>query len=126
MSRPHSGGVRSIRPQRVLMSLWLAVTSACAGTVSGEEEPRSLLRDDGAPMQADAPPSVVGQSAASKKSKNKAQASDACSDRALEVEAMFEQRCASCHGPGKSQGGFGDILDRDRLVAQGKIVPRDP
>ncbi len=40
------------------------------------------------------------------------------------AHAVLAARCASCHGKdGSAKGGFGYALDRDRLVARGKVVP---
>ncbi len=46
---------------------------------------------------------------------------DAIADKAL---AVLRTHCGSCHGPGgTSKGGFGYVLDRDRLVARNQVVP---
>jgi len=46
---------------------------------------------------------------------------------AAQAQAVLAKHCASCHGPGgKSKGGFGYILDRERLVARQKVVPGKP
>src|SRR5207248_6335038 len=43
---------------------------------------------------------------------------------AARARAVLCAHCASCHGPaGKPKGGFGHVLDRDRLVAGGQVVP---
>src|SRR4051812_38163386 len=43
------------------------------------------------------------------------------------AQAILTARCASCHGPGgKSRGGFGYVLDRERLVARQKVIPGKP
>jgi hypothetical protein len=39
------------------------------------------------------------------------------------ARAVLQTHCASCHGPDKPKGGFGYVLDRDRLIARDKIVP---
>jgi mono/diheme cytochrome c family protein len=42
-------------------------------------------------------------------------------DKAHEV---LRSRCAGCHGgDGNAKGGFGFVLDRDRLISRGKVVP---
>src|SRR6267143_1446495 len=42
----------------------------------------------------------------------------------LQTKAILQANCASCHGGGKSaKGGFGFVLDRDRLVGRQLIVP---
>ncbi len=46
---------------------------------------------------------------------------------AVKAEAVLRKNCASCHGPGgKSKGGFGYVLDRERLIARQKVVPGKP
>jgi WD40 repeat protein/mono/diheme cytochrome c family protein len=46
---------------------------------------------------------------------------DEVADKAL---AVLRTHCGACHGPGgTSKGGFGYVLDRDRLVARNQIVP---
>jgi mono/diheme cytochrome c family protein len=43
---------------------------------------------------------------------------------AARAQAVLRAHCVSCHGPaGKPKGGFGHVLDRDRLVAGGQVVP---
>jgi mono/diheme cytochrome c family protein len=40
------------------------------------------------------------------------------------ARAVLEARCYRCHGKdGAAKGGFGYVLDRDRLVARAKLVP---
>lgn len=47
-------------------------------------------------------------------------------DLAKRAYATLQAHCTRCHGPaGPAKGGFGYVLDRDRLVARGKIVPGD-
>jgi mono/diheme cytochrome c family protein len=42
-------------------------------------------------------------------------------DKALQV---LRQRCSACHGgDGNAKGGFGFVLDRDRLISRAKVVP---
>jgi WD40 repeat protein/mono/diheme cytochrome c family protein len=51
-------------------------------------------------------------------------AEDALPGRA---QAILRARCYRCHGQeGAAKGGFGYVLDRDRLVARGKVVPGKP
>src|SRR5260370_15375415 len=51
-------------------------------------------------------------------------AEDALAGRA---QAVLKTHCARCHGPdGVTKGGFGYVLDRDRLVARAKVVPGQP
>jgi mono/diheme cytochrome c family protein len=46
---------------------------------------------------------------------------DEVADKAL---AVLRTHCGACHGPGgTSKGGFGYVLDRDRLVARNQVVP---
>jgi mono/diheme cytochrome c family protein len=46
---------------------------------------------------------------------------DELADKAL---AALRTHCGACHGPGgTSKGGFGYVLDRDRLVARNQVVP---
>jgi WD40 repeat protein len=41
-----------------------------------------------------------------------------------EAAAILRSHCGSCHGPGGTgKGGFDYLLDRDRLVARGQVVP---
>ena len=49
----------------------------------------------------------------------------ACADDPwAKAQALLKQHCASCHGfDGAAKGGFGYALDRDRLIARGKVVP---
>ncbi len=43
------------------------------------------------------------------------------------AQTILQTHCAACHaGPGKARGGFGHVLDRDRLVAGGQLVPGRP
>jgi mono/diheme cytochrome c family protein len=45
-------------------------------------------------------------------------------DLAPKAFALLEKHCAACHSPGaKAKGGFGFVLDRDRLVARAVVVP---
>ena len=40
---------------------------------------------------------------------------------------MLQTYCAGCHGGGKAaKGGFGFVLDRDRLVGRQLVVPGKP
>jgi WD40 repeat protein/mono/diheme cytochrome c family protein len=46
---------------------------------------------------------------------------DEVADKAL---AVLRTHCGACHGPGgTAKGGFGYVLDRDRLVARNQVVP---
>jgi WD40 repeat protein len=48
-------------------------------------------------------------------------------DLAIKARAVLEASCHRCHGrDGVAKGGMDFILDRDRLVARGKIVPGKP
>jgi hypothetical protein len=50
-------------------------------------------------------------------------------DLAAEVRAVFESKCASCHGPqlAKPRAGFGFVLDLKRLAEDAeKVVPSKP
>ncbi len=41
-----------------------------------------------------------------------------------DVKAILQANCAGCHGGGKAaKGGFGYVLDRDRLVSRGLVAP---
>jgi WD40 repeat protein/mono/diheme cytochrome c family protein len=43
---------------------------------------------------------------------------------AAKALGLLEKHCAACHSPGgKAKGGFGFVLDRDRLVARAVVVP---
>ena len=45
---------------------------------------------------------------------------------AEKVHAFFEKHCHRCHGKdGSLEGGFGYVMDRDKLIARKKIVPGD-
>jgi mono/diheme cytochrome c family protein len=48
-------------------------------------------------------------------------ATASCKDEAAAALAVFENRCASCHGNGEHEGNFGDVLDLDAMVANGKV-----
>ena len=40
------------------------------------------------------------------------------------ARVILKRHCAPCHGQdGAAKGGFGYALDRDRLIARGKVVP---
>lgn len=40
------------------------------------------------------------------------------------AKAILHRHCAGCHGGGKAvKGGFGFVLDRDRLVGRGLVMP---
>jgi mono/diheme cytochrome c family protein len=41
----------------------------------------------------------------------------------VRARAVLEKHCSGCHGPTNTKGGFGYVLDRDRLVARGQVVP---
>jgi mono/diheme cytochrome c family protein len=45
---------------------------------------------------------------------------------AVKAHAILAARCSSCHAGGKTKGGFGYALDRERLIARGKVVPGKP
>jgi WD40 repeat protein len=45
---------------------------------------------------------------------------------AARAHEVLRQHCAGCHGPGRGKGGFDYVLDRDRLVARGQVVPGSP
>jgi mono/diheme cytochrome c family protein len=46
---------------------------------------------------------------------------------ALRARAVLARHCGGCHGgTGKAKGGMGYILDRDRLVGAGQVVPGKP
>ena len=45
---------------------------------------------------------------------------------AAKAQAVLAAHCSSCHAGGKAKGGFGYTLDRERLVARGKVVPGKP
>jgi mono/diheme cytochrome c family protein len=46
---------------------------------------------------------------------------------AIKAQAVLKAYCARCHGEnGSAKGGFGYILDRDKLIARGKVVPGSP
>jgi WD40 repeat protein/mono/diheme cytochrome c family protein len=43
---------------------------------------------------------------------------------AEKARTVLQTHCAACHGSaGSAKGGFGYVLDRDRLVARDKVVP---
>jgi mono/diheme cytochrome c family protein len=46
---------------------------------------------------------------------------------AARAQAVFKANCHRCHGQnGVAKGRFGYVLDTDRLVARGKVVPGSP
>jgi WD40 repeat protein len=46
---------------------------------------------------------------------------------AVKARAVLETTCHRCHGrAGTAKGGMNYVLDRDRLVARGKVVPGKP
>jgi WD40 repeat protein len=45
---------------------------------------------------------------------------------AVNARAVLAAYCANCHAGGKTKGGFGYTLDRERLVARQKVVPGKP
>jgi hypothetical protein len=46
---------------------------------------------------------------------------------AVRARAVLEANCHRCHGrDARAKGGFGYVLDRERLVARGKVVPGSP
>jgi hypothetical protein len=45
---------------------------------------------------------------------------------ATAAKLILQKNCAGCHANGKSQGGFGSVLDQNALVKQGLVVPKDP
>jgi mono/diheme cytochrome c family protein len=44
-------------------------------------------------------------------------------DLAARARAVLQKHCAACHGATSTKGGFGYVLDRDRLVGRGQVVP---
>src|SRR5205085_6933602 len=49
------------------------------------------------------------------------------SSLALRARTILQAHCAGCHGgPDKARGGFGHVLDRDRLVEAGQVVLGKP
>lgn len=48
-----------------------------------------------------------------------------CAAAALEAQRILTTRCASCHGNGAANGGFSTVLDVDKLVSEGRVVPDD-
>jgi hypothetical protein len=43
---------------------------------------------------------------------------------AQQARAVLARHCSRCHhGPGKAKGGMGYVLDRNRLVSAGQVVP---
>src|SRR5437016_4412318 len=45
---------------------------------------------------------------------------------AAQAHAVLKQHCAQCHGDnGSAKGGMSYILNRDKLVERGKLVPGD-
>jgi mono/diheme cytochrome c family protein len=48
-------------------------------------------------------------------------------DLAARARAVLDEYCHRCHGKdGNAKGGFGFVLDRDRLVSLGKVTPGKP
>jgi hypothetical protein len=54
------------------------------------------------------------------------QGDPACEGEARAAAEVLSSQCASCHGNGASNGGFGEALDLDAIVARGLVVPGDP
>jgi mono/diheme cytochrome c family protein len=52
-------------------------------------------------------------------------AAEAPDGLAAKAQAVLKAHCVRCHGPG-GKGGFDHILDRDKLVAGGRVVPGKP
>jgi mono/diheme cytochrome c family protein len=49
------------------------------------------------------------------------------SDLAARAQAILKTNCGRCHGPDSdAKGGFNYVLDRDRLVSNGKVTPGTP
>src|SRR5436190_1504535 len=48
---------------------------------------------------------------------------DAPDPSAQEARSILQTHCAACHGGGKAKGGFGFVLDRDRLISRQLVVP---
>lgn len=42
---------------------------------------------------------------------------------AAKAQVILKDHCFKCHGEGAVKGGFGYVLDRDKLIARGKVVP---
>src|SRR5687767_10495951 len=54
-------------------------------------------------------------------------AQSADSSLAGKAQAILKNHCSKCHGQeGAVKGGFGYVLDRDKLIARGKIIPGNP
>jgi mono/diheme cytochrome c family protein len=106
----------------------LVALAACAGSVDGAEPlRRSDYSADGGVMVSDDAPAGSGSSSSSSSSgAPQAMGGSACSKLAERAEGILTQYCASCHSGGNKQGGFGDVLDVEKLVAQGKVVPKQP
>src|SRR5205807_2113708 len=45
---------------------------------------------------------------------------------ARQAHAVLQKHCAQCHSGLQSKGGLGYVLDRDRLLARGKVVAGRP
>ncbi len=53
-----------------------------------------------------------------------ARAADAPADLAAAAKKVLAANCFRCHGEnGSAEGKFGDVLDRDKLVARKAVVP---
>ncbi|MEM9460284.1 MAG: hypothetical protein AAGF11_39280 [Myxococcota bacterium] len=49
--------------------------------------------------------------------------SDGCAEVQDKALAVLETHCAACHSAPASQGGFGFVTDRDKLILSGKVIP---
>jgi hypothetical protein len=121
----------SMRGVYLRRSIWcvtgaaLGALAACAGSVDGDEPSRrsGYSADGGVMISQDA---AAGDNASGVAQAGQAMAGTSCSKLADQAEGILTQYCASCHSGGNKQGGFGDVLDVEKMIAQGKIVPKEP
>jgi hypothetical protein len=94
----------------------LAALTACASGVAqrgldGETEGLPMAEETGS--TGDAP-------------EDEPQEADACEGLELLAHEVRETYCASCHDAPANAGGFDDVLDDDRLLTTGKVIPGHP
>jgi mono/diheme cytochrome c family protein len=122
--------VRPVSRAAIGFASLLALLSAtgCSGSMDGGADPRRNL--DVELPDGGAPPSEDPEDAANKDTKKDTKyvkpAADECETLATETRALLMEHCASCHAGGAKQGGFGDVLNVERMLAQGKIVSGEP
>jgi hypothetical protein len=121
-------GVYSSRSIWCVPGAALVTLAACAGSMDGGEPLRrsGSSVDGGVTASQGAPAGSGSASSSSASGAGQAMGGSSCSKLAEQAEGILTQYCASCHSGGNKQGGFGDVLDVEKMVAQGKIIPKQP